>query len=139
MRSQGLARRWATNILSVTAAILVVVESVFIFVVHEYYFSTVRQYLNNKMSAISTSFSSYASGSYTDFENGARQYVESFGERDKMEVQVLNSSGNVVMSTNGFMPEKSEDYKEAAAQSDGVSLWRGAFPAAKRSWRPPRL
>ena len=62
MRSQGLARRWATNILSVTAAILVVVESVFIFVVHEYYFSTVRQYLNNKMSAISTSFSAYASG-----------------------------------------------------------------------------
>ena len=36
MRSQGLARRWATNILSVTAASLVVVESVFIFVVHEY-------------------------------------------------------------------------------------------------------
>ena len=91
------------------------------------------------MSAISTSFSAYASGSYTDFENGARQYVESFGERDKMEVQVLNSSGNVVMSTNGFMPEKSEDYKEAAAQSDGVSFGRGAFPAAKRSWRPPRL
>lgn len=132
MRSQGLARRWATNILSVTAAILVVVESVFIFVVHEYYFSTVRQYLNNKMSAISTSFSAYASGSYTDFENGARQYVESFGERDKMEVQVLNSSGNVVMSTNGFMPEKSEDYKEAAAQSDGVSLWQGRLSSGEK-------
>ncbi len=132
MRSQGLARRWATNILSVTAAILVVVESVFIFVVHEYYFSTVRQYLNNKMSAISTSFSAYASGSYTDFENGARQYVESFGERDKMEVQVLNSSGNVVMSTNGFMPEKSEDYKEASAQSDGVSLWQGRLSSGEK-------
>ncbi len=132
MRSQGLARRWATNILSVTAAILVVVESVFIFVVHEYYFSTVRQYLNNKMSAISTSFSAYASGSYTDFENGARQYVESFGERDKMEVQVLNSSGNVVMSTNGFMPEKSEDYTEASAQSDGVSLWQGRLSSGEK-------
>ena len=132
IRSQGLARRWATNILSVVAATVVAMEIIFIFLVHEYYFSTVRQYLNNKISVITTSFSSYASGSYTDFENGARQYVESFNERDRMEVQVLNSSGKIVMSTNGFMPEKIEDYKEASAVSEGVSLWQGRLSSGEK-------
>ena len=66
-KQQGLARRWAINILSVVAVTIAVVETVFIFVVHEYYFSTVRQYLENKMSAITASFSSYSAGSYSDF------------------------------------------------------------------------
>ena len=35
IRSQGLARRWATNILSVVAATVVAMEIIFIFLVED--------------------------------------------------------------------------------------------------------
>lgn len=130
-KQQGLARRWAINILSVVAATIAVVETVFIFVVHEYYFSTVRQYLENKMSAITASFSSYSAGSYSDFELGARQYVEGFNERDKMEVQIIGPSGNVIMSTNGFLPDKNESYDGKETDLGGVTLKQGRLSSGE--------
>lgn len=130
-KQQGLARRWAINILSVVAATIAVVETVFIFVVHEYYFSTVRQYLENKMSAITASFSSYSAGSYSDFELGARQYVEGFNERDKMEVQIIGPSGNVIMSTNGFLPDKNESYDGVGTDLGGVTLKQGRLSSGE--------
>lgn len=130
-KQQGLARRWAINILSVVAATIAVVETVFIFVVHEYYFSTVRQYLENKMSAITASFSSYSAGSYSDFELGARQYVEGFNERDKMEVQIIGPGGNVIMSTNGFLPDKNESYDGKETDLGGVTLKQGRLSSGE--------
>ena len=130
-KQQGLARRWAINILSVVAATIAVVETVFIFVVHEYYFSTVRQYLENKMSAITASFSSYSAGSYSDFELGARQYVEGFNERDKMEVQIIGSGGNVIMSTNGFLPDKNENYDGKETDLGGMTLKQGRLSSGE--------
>lgn len=130
-KQQGLARRWAINILSVVAATIAVVETVFIFVVHEYYFSTVRQYLENKMSAITASFSSYSAGSYSDFELGARQYVEGFNERDKMEVQIIGPGGNVIMSTNGFLPDKNERYDGKETDLGGVTLKQGRLSSGE--------
>ena len=130
-KQQGLARRWAINILSVVAATIAVVETVFIVVVHEYYFSTVRQYLENKMSAITASFSSYSAGSYSDFELGARQYVEGFNERDKMEVQIIGPSGNVIMSTNGFLPDKNESYDGVGTDLGGVTLKQGRLSSGE--------
>ena len=107
------------------------VETVFIFVVHEYYFSTVRQYLENKMSAITASFSSYSAGSYSDFELGARQYVEGFNERDKMEVQIIGSGGNVIMSTNGFLPDKNENYDGKETDLGGMTLKQGRLSSGE--------
>ncbi len=130
-KQQGLARRWAINILSVVAATIAVAETVFIFAVHEYYFSTVRQYLENKMSAITASFSSYSAGSYSDFELGARQYVEGFNERDKMEVQIIGPSGNVIMSTNGFLPDKNESYDGVGTDLGGVTLKQGRLSSGE--------
>ncbi len=49
-----------------------------------------------------------------------------------MEVQVLNSSGNVVMSTNGFMPEKSEDYKGGCRTERRRFLWQGRLSSGEK-------
>jgi signal transduction histidine kinase len=61
-----------------------------------------------------------------DFEAHAREFVENFEDKEKMEVQIIDSSGNVLVSSTGFavtagtMP----DY-ETALKSDASAVWNG--------------
>ena len=125
LRLSGLTKRWVFNVLSVVFVIILMLEFVFTYVIHKYYYSTVEQYLYNQMDAVASSFSAYSAGSYSDFESGARQYVENFAQRDSMEVQILNSNGKVIMSTSGFMPGAENEYKNAVTNENGMTSWRG--------------
>lgn len=51
-------------------------------------------------------FSLLATASQEDFRTAARQFVENFEAKDQMEVQVINSSGMVLYTSNGFEPSQ---------------------------------
>lgn len=62
------------------------------------------------------------------FPAAARRYAQDFKYRDKVEVQIFDSDGNMIVTTNGFasagIAETATDYNEAVSKG-GEASWYG--------------
>ena len=124
----GITKRWIKNTLFVVVAILLFVGAVFLFVIRDYYNSTVDMKLSSQYSnSVATFFSSYTGGSKARFEAGAREYIANFTQKDALEVWVIDGEGNVVISSSGFKIEKQKipDYEQALKSDTRSGTFRG--------------
>lgn len=130
MKIKGITKRWATNTLLITALILLVIASVSVLFIIGYY----RNYISNYVSAyanesVTTFFTPYMDGSEEIFNQKAKEFVDSFTDKSRVEVQVVNSNGLVSVSSSGFEVEETvdgmDDVQEAIESSTGISKWSG--------------
>ena len=102
---KGIRRRWMLNSVSVLVMILVVVVASFSFILKNYYDNSVLSGLETKARTVAGYFSSYASSSSTDsvdYLSAAQDYVSSFDESARIELQFLSPDGRVLCSSNGL-------------------------------------
>ena len=130
MKIKGITKRWATNTLLITALILFVLLSVCVVFVVSYYRNYVTDYLSGYANEnVTTFFSPYVGGSDEIFNQKAKEFVDSFSDKSRMEVQVVNRNGKVSFSSSGFgvseTVEDMDDVKEALGASSGISKWSG--------------
>ena len=130
MKIKGITKRWATNTLLITALILFVLLSVCVVFVVSYYRNYVTNYLSGYANEnVTTFFSPYVDGSDEIFNQKAKEFVDSFSDKGKMEVQVVNRKGTVSFSSSGFgvseTVEDMDDVQEALEASSGISKWAG--------------
>lgn len=130
MKIKGITKRWATNTLLITALILFVLLSVCVVFVVSYYRNYVTNYLSSYANEnVTTFFSPYVEGSDEIFNQKAKEFVDSFSDKSRMEVQVVNRKGTVSFSSSGFgvkdTVEDMDDVKEAVESSSGISKWSG--------------
>ncbi len=130
MKIKGITKRWATNTLLITALILFVLLSVCVVFVVSYYRNYVTNYLSGYANeSVTTFFSPYVGGSDEIFDQKAKEFVDSFADKSRMEVQVVNRKGTVSFSSSGFgvreTVEDMDDVKEALEATSGISKWAG--------------
>lgn len=130
MKIKGITKRWATNTLLVTALILFVLLSVCVVFIVSYYRNYVTNYLAGYANEnVTTFFTPYVGGSDEIFNQKAKEFVDSFSDKSRMEVQVVNRKGTVSFSSSGFYVsetfEDMDDVKEAMESSTGISKWSG--------------
>lgn len=126
--SSGITKRWITNTLLVVVVILLLFSVMFLMVIQNYYLSTVDVKLNSQYSnSVASFFSNYIGTSAERFETGARTYVENFSQKDVMEVWVINSDGDVVISSSGFNVSKQEipDFDQAMKSNTRTAMYSG--------------
>ncbi len=102
---KGIRRRWMLNSVSILVMILVVVVASFSFILKNYYDNSVLSGLETKARTAAGYFSSYASSSNTDsvdYLAAAQDYVSSFDESARIELQFLSPDGHVLYSSNGL-------------------------------------
>ncbi len=127
---KGITKRWATNTLLITALILLVlVISAILFVV-EYYRGYVVSYVSDYANeTVTTFFTPYVDGSEDVFEQKAKEYADSFSDKSRVEVQIINKNGEAVVSTSGFKNSETiadmADVNEALNDPSGVCKWFG--------------
>ncbi len=127
---KGITKRWATNTLLVTALILLVlVVSAIIFVV-EYYRNYVVSYVSDYANeTVTTYFTPYVDASDDVFEQKAQEYADSFSDKSRVEVQVIDKEGKVIVSTSGFKSSETiadmDDVKGAREDESGICKWFG--------------
>ncbi len=127
---KGITKRWATNTLLITALILLVlVVSAMLFVV-QYYRGFVESYVSDYANeTVTTFFTPYVEADETVFQQKAKEYIDSFPDKSKMEVQVINREGVVIATTSGFGTNETindmEDVLEARNDSLGICKWFG--------------
>ncbi len=123
IKVKGITRRWLINVLVVVVGIVVAVEVAFGFFFSNYYQNGVQDAASGYAQYFISSLSTVSRGK--SFEDAAREACESFEYKNKVEVQILDRDGNVLVTTTGFADsgQRMPDYE--VAQKSGSGVWRG--------------
>lgn len=139
---RGITKRWMLNTLSVILTIIILIVVTLIFVVTYLFQSGVEQRLASTGNELSIVFSGFQSPGSTEFTSAARDYIENFDKKENMGVMVLNSTGKVVLTSTGFLPEEDEkftDFDSAVANEDGYAFWRGTLLSGEAAMSETRV
>ena len=134
MGFKSIAQRWFVNSFAVIIAILLaVVTGAGIFIQNNYY-SSVRQALNYKADSASSMVNQYSQTGYGNFYNSMRSYVESYPDKDYIELMAIDTYGKVSVTSSGFVYSKKDrmpDYNDALSSAEGTGYFVGDFNGQK--------
>ncbi len=125
---KSISSHWFLNVFLVIAAVVVVLEVIVCLTIQSRYYNSVydaaREY--------TTDLTLLATCDSEKFSDTAKEYVEQFEHKDKLEIQIIDRSGRVIIASNGFEPTAQEmpDYKNALA--DKPSKWIGKNGAGEK-------
>lgn len=127
MAKKSITKRWIFNNLSVIILALVIIEMVVIYAIQSYFYSSAKQYLISKINAVTSVLSIHSQDSAANFSAEMRNMLETFNEKDKIELMAINSKGRVVLTSSGFSPDSDmimPDYDEAMEKGEGSYIGR---------------
>ena len=127
---KGITKRWATNTLLITALILLVLVAACVMFFTSYYRNYVVNYLSGYANeTVITYFTPYVEGDDVVFSQKAKEFTDSFADKSRIEVQVIDKTGNVLVSSSGFASDEQiktmGDVKDAQKTNTGVCKWFG--------------
>lgn len=105
---KGIKGRWFLNSFSFVLAIMIIAIAIIGIGTSKYYYSSVKQNVSNRAESTASFFNKYMTKTYDQFYNSAEKFVTEFIEKDKLEVQIIDAYGRVLLSssalTAGFIP-----------------------------------
>lgn len=122
-RFKSITTRWLLNvyliIVAAVTAIAVIVSMLFASLI----FSSVQ----SQAADYAQDFDSLSSANRENFYDLAIEASEGFEHKDKIEVQVINSGGKVIVSTTGFQSpdDVTADFNRAVSSASGSYVFRG--------------
>ena len=127
---KGITKRWATNTLLITAMILLVLVEASVIFFTSFYRNYVVNYLSGYANeTVITYFTPYVDGDDVVFSQKAKEFTDSFADKSRIEVQVIDKTGNVLVSSSGFASDEQiktmGDVKDAQKTNTGVCKWFG--------------
>jgi len=128
MRIKGITKRWLINSLGLILVVIIALEIGCTFVVRNYYYNSLQQGLTSSSTMLRGLFDTLTYSQESEFQAFARQRVEEFSYREKMELIVFNQSGTIIFTSTGFEPNQDEtmpDYAEAVGNGEGKAVWIG--------------
>ena len=100
----GLHKRWLLNTVVVVFALgLVCVLAVTAFFA-AYYYNSIQSDMYNRAESTVNFFTDYLSLNYNDFYQSCITYAQTFEDRDIIELQFINTKGQIVASSYGQWP-----------------------------------
>ena len=127
MAKKSITKRWIVNNLGVIVLALIVIELVVVYAIQSYYYSSAKQYLVSKINAVTSVLSIHSQDSSANFSAEVRKTLETFNEKDKIELMAINSKGRVVLTSSGFSPDADyvmPDYEDAMELGEGSYIGR---------------
>ena len=129
IRFKSITVRWFFNVFAIVAATVILAIIAFSF-----FFATVYvERITTLAEDYTVEFETLASTNHESFEDAAVNLSDSFEYKSKVEVQVIDIEGSVLVSTTGFQPtdEKIPDYEKALVSQSGVASYRGKNSAGE--------
>ena len=126
----GLKGRWLVNSLSFVVVILAVII-IFVSVgISSYYYSSIRDNLKNRVHSTVSSIRDNFTSTYDQYLSGIRQYALGYEDKDKVELQFIDTSGRIILSTSELTADSvpSTDDADRALWENTVCSWSGDDP-----------
>ena len=135
IRIKGLRQRWLINSLGPIVLVALLGVVVYSVAIANYYYTGMRADLVSRARAETDAFNTYAMNSYNEFYQQAYSSAENFEDRELMELQFLNSSGRVLVSSFGVTAGLSPGTSDiTAALAEGqIEPYFGKDPATGQS------
>lgn len=133
MAKKSITKRWIINNLGIVFLALIVIEMAFIYAIQNYYYSSAKQYLVSKINAVTSVLSIHSQDTAANFSAEMRNMLETFNEKDKIELMAINSKGRVVLTSSGFSPDENismPDFEEAVISGEGYYV--GKMPSGEK-------
>lgn len=133
MAKRSITKRWIINNLGVVFLALMVIEMTFIYAIQNYYYSSAKQYLVSKINAVTSVLSIHSQDTAANFSAEMRNMLETFNEKDKIELMAINSKGRVVLTSSGFSSDENvsmPDYEDAMKTGEGYYV--GKMPGGEK-------
>lgn len=125
---KGIKKRWIYNSLGFTIAIFGILAVAFFVVVRGYFYSGIEQNIKSRAEELCNIIESYSIDNDEDFINMSTVYVKNSKNKNTMQITVFNKNDEAIISSSGFLPEKSEkrpDYDEAKFSNMNTGVWEG--------------
>ncbi len=102
LRIRGLRQRWLVNAMLPIVLVVIAIVSLYTLGVRQAYYSAMRSGLETRARVAADNFSSYGLKSYSEYFRYATITVETFEEKDRLELQFVNINGRVQVSSYGL-------------------------------------
>ena len=114
-RLMGLRRRWLCNTMAVVIPIALVCALAVTALFASYYYSGMESDLSYRARTTADFFADYMNLNYSEYYQSCVKYAETFDDRNIIELQFINSDGQLVASSYGPWAGKSPETDEIAA------------------------
>ncbi len=124
IKVKGITKRWFYSIFLIMLGVVALIVTLALVYIRTYYY----QAANTKASELTKSFTMLSSATTPEgYYSLARDYAEQFEYKDKVEVQIIDKNGLVLVTTTGFDPVQTymPDYNVAKTAPSGTGLWQG--------------
>ena len=102
-KMSGIKRRWIVNNMSIVVLLLAIMFIAVGAATTNYFYDSLHTSLQSRANSSAKNFSSYMSSTYDEFYGYAQQQITEFSDKDKMEMQVLDSNGLIISSSTGLV------------------------------------
>ena len=102
LRLRGLRKRWIVNTILPVLVLLVLLVTLVSAGVSTYYYNSMEDGLVKQVEAMSNAFNDYFMNSYSEYNQMATTQVDTYEEKDRIELQFIGSTGRIQMSTSGL-------------------------------------
>lgn len=133
MIKNSIVKRWVFSVLLSIIVLIVLLAFFLCYMFHSHYYNAARLTLESRSSNMVLSYFNSTTASNKQFIKTARSFVENFTDNNVMEVWVIDSNGEVVVSSTGFSV-KDEQYPDYDyAKADGkVGEWIGNMSSGEK-------
>ena len=131
---KGITQRWLINSLGLILAVLFALEIGLALVVRSYFYNGVSREISSRASVLTSFFGRFVNGTQSEFEAGAKEFVEGFNEKEKMEISVFDRYGNLVITSSGFLHDTKEvmpDFELAVTKKENYGQWIGKLSSGE--------
>lgn len=126
-RIRGIRQRWIANSVSVVLFMVVLAVVSFSLAMAGYYYDSMEEGLKARAGSAASFFRNYTEAEY---RRTAKNYVDNFSEKSKLELQFIEPDGAILYSsyglTTGTMPGTPDI--EQAFENAVMTPWRGKDP-----------
>ena len=123
--ASGVRQRWQKNILSIMAAIVILVGVAFSVANGVYTYSTMRSGLEAEANTTAAFLRNYLNLDYSECYSSCVLLVQNYAGRDRLELQFVSGEGEILASSYGLFAEESvltEDVPQALATRSTVNF-----------------
>lgn len=114
----SITARWFFNVFMIVAIILTIVVVVFSVMYRSFYIERIETLAND----MAHEFNSLSSSSKAAFADNAISLAGDFTNKNNIEIQVIDREDNIVVTTTGFQPSRSEMPDYVAAKESGTAV-----------------
>ena len=135
MKIKGITKRWLIYGLGLIVLLIVLLETAASVAIHRWYYNGVQQTIVSRSELMSGYFVAYNSSDTATMDKAAREFVESFEDKEKMELMILDGNGEMLYTSTGFQPDSEQempDYEAALANEGGVGIWCGVLNTGEK-------